>query len=34
MKPPKFTPRKKKRSEPLLENALDSLDEMARKIKN
>lgn len=34
MKPPKFTPRKKKRSEPLLENALASLDEMAGKIKN
>jgi hypothetical protein len=34
MKPPKFTPRKKKRSEPLLENALVSLDEMAWKIKN
>lgn len=34
MKPPKFTPRKKKRSEPLLENALASLDEMAGKIKS
>lgn len=35
MKPPKFTPRKKKPSdEPLLENALASLDEMAGKIKN
>lgn len=34
MKPPKFTPHKKKRSEPLLENALASLDEMAGKIKN
>lgn len=34
MKAPKFTPRKKKRSEPLLENVLASLDEMAGKIKD